>query len=786
MEGATRRGVSVGARGATAHRRFFIRLFVKLWAAAVLAVLGCGLARADEFVGPFASWANVKADYRAVGDGRADDTAPLQKALDDLGRDKQPKVLYLPAGTYRITSGLTVKSRMYVSIIGEDPARTTIKWDGAAGGVMLTLDGVAYSRFDRLSWDGGGKALVAIDQAWDGATPYFDTGNEYADDYFRDVGYGIRGGNLGHGAAESSVLRCHFLRNTAAGIIVKNFNALDWFVWYSTFESCNVGVTNSPGAGNFHVFNSLFRDSARADILIANTSYFSIRGNTSVGSKAFFVGLGVGRNGALTTIQGNAVLDARDPTPINIENFGPVLLLDNVISSRAEVAGEPVVRHVVTFRWDAPDTVSIGNTFTSANPVVSNGRLLTIDDRVVARGSVNPGVPAPPDTLPNLHRRTFEVPAGADGAAIQQAIESAARQSGSRPVVHLPAGNYAVDRTLVIPAGSDVQLVGDGYGSALVWAGKSVGPVLLLAGPSKATVRDLQVLGAGAGDGVVVDNADQPGARVFAEQCYVASTRQVGLLVDGLDYTNVELHDFFHAGSKGVAVKVVGGRSAAKGTWLGGRTNIFAGASSNNNLSYDVTDGGRLLARDIWYETNSLPRFISLSDAGTFTLHGAMIATAVSGDVPAVEVRNFRGRVTVLTAILYGRIVVEGDGSDTRLLALGLQGHTDGYFVNNSPRALVALMNSREYLSDSGTRAVRNEGAASAAFVREMLAQTRGEQPRLPTALASGVTDVRLYRVRIENCPEGLHLRSGGGPIPTTPRAPVAATRMPGSSAGGL
>jgi GNAT superfamily N-acetyltransferase len=53
---------------------------------AVLALLLAGARRAgateEEFVGPFPSWKDLKRDYGAKGDGKADDTA-VQKALDD-------------------------------------------------------------------------------------------------------------------------------------------------------------------------------------------------------------------------------------------------------------------------------------------------------------------------------------------------------------------------------------------------------------------------------------------------------------------------------------------------------------------------------------------------------------------------------------------------------------------------------------------------------------------------------------------------------------------------------
>ena len=86
----------------------------------------------DDFVGPFPSWSDVTTGYGATGDGVTDDTAAIQRALEGLGRDGRSPVLFLPGGTYRITRTLSVGFREFLSIVGEDPATTVLRWDGPA------------------------------------------------------------------------------------------------------------------------------------------------------------------------------------------------------------------------------------------------------------------------------------------------------------------------------------------------------------------------------------------------------------------------------------------------------------------------------------------------------------------------------------------------------------------------------------------------------------------------------------------------------------------------------
>ena len=246
----------------------------------------------------------------------------------------------------------------------------------------------------------------------------------------------------------------------------------------------------------------------------------------------------------------------------------------------------------------------MGNTFTVSSPTYGNGHYHSVQDQVVARSTVNPSPPTLPGTPPNNHRQIFEVTPGSTAAQIQQMINNAAASGTPSPSCIIQPGSYSINATLVVPAGSDMQIIGDGYYSRLTWSGSTAGPVMRLQGPSKATLRDFSVSGNGnSADGIEVDNADQAGSRVFMEQA-ILSCSHTNLFVDGLDYTNVELHDFYHdydsIGTGMTSVIVTGGPSAAQGLWQGGATNIFAGASAGNYVSYGVSNGAHVGVRDIW------------------------------------------------------------------------------------------------------------------------------------------------------------------------------------------
>ena len=738
----------------------------------------------DEFVGPFTSWSNLKTTFGAKGDGVTDDTAAIQAALTSLATPGNSPTLYVPAGTYRITQTVTLTSAESVSIVGADPATTEFKWGGAAGGILFHIDGVAYSRFDRITFEGNGTAGVLVDQSFQNGK-YFDTGNEYADDVFQNAGIGIRAGFYNIGAAESSVLRDKFI-NLTNGIILENFNALDWWVWYSYFENSGTGITNydAPprGGGNFHVYNSFFNGSRNYDINIGNTGQFNFRNNFSLNSSMFLNEIYYYYNGASTRVQNNTIVmpsvrpDGNSGylgNTIGQGNMGPTILTDNIFISPPNPGGHPPVE-IYGQLW--PDCVSVGNTFTVSNTFTCLGGnpagnawgqspyVITLDDKVVSAASVNTTPPILPGALPTYRRAVFEVPSGAATSTIQAAIKQASALCGQRPIVHLPYGTYNVTQTLTIPANCNIQFVGDGQQTRLQWLGTGSGPVLQLSGPSRAILRDFEVIGASV-TGIEVDNADQPNSRVFMQAPQLLLSQTANLFVDGLDYTNIEIRDgqfadtnYFPA-TTGIGLKVVGGPLAQNGSPQHGRTSVFAGSGGANYTSFQASKGASLLVQDFWYEGPDPSTFAQVSDNSTFTVEGSRIALPV-GNGDAITLNNLKCSATIMSSAPDSDVRVSGTPTG-RVWILGDNFGSAANYVFNLASTVFGGFNLNRYFNPSiGSEPVHDFGAtASSATIRTMLAQSRTSHPSTIMDLPPGVTDTRFYRVFVEQGSIGVYIR---------------------------
>jgi hypothetical protein len=729
----------------------------------------------EEFAGPFTSWANVKSNYGAKGDGSSDDTIALQTALNDLGI-AGADVLYLPAGTYRISATLNLKYKIHVSVIGQDPASTIIRWSGPQGGTMMAVNGVTQSRWWRITWDGGNIAGAGVAHQWDTKGGYAPGNLEHADEVFQNLGKGIIGGGPG-GANDDSVTitRSRFINCSKAGISLESFNALNYWIWDSQFLNNARGVTNEFGAGNFLVYRSLFQNSSVADLTMYFTAYFSFRWNTSIGSQQFFRAGDSGQNSAPVTIQGNRIIDTINPVAIDVGNLGLVTLLDNQIRSRQDAAG-PVVRMKT---WaHGGDIISVGNMYTVSNPITvltPGARWWTQGDQTVSYNQIDATVPAMPGTPPNLNRPVIEVTAG-NGPGIQQAIYQAAELTGQRPVVHIPKGHYALAQTVTVPANSDVQIVGDGYGTKL--SSLNAGGVMVeLEGPSKATLRELS-LNANNGTAIEIGNPDQAGSRILTSGLLQELATQNNVLAENLVYTNVDLQSHIMSYVSGSAIKVVG--AGGVGT---SRVAVFGattGADANGTAPiFEVTNGGRILAEDAWYEGGS-SRLIYATDSGVFTGNGLHIAPTTDAPVePIINVSGFNGLFTLLGSEfdfhgLSRSIQIGSENSNTNVFISGIDPNQQNYFSRSSAGGYLNFINNK-YCTAAGCFQVPDQGdARSAQFVTNLLNQLRTEKAGVPTNLPAGTTDVRVYRVNMVSPSVGIHLRSGSGHIRHAAPSPIA------------
>ena len=437
-------------------------------------------------------WTNVKTRVKpaAIGDGKADDTAAIQAALDTKNAQTGDSItVYLPPGTYRITSTLVFKGRrMGCRVIGHG-RDTRLIWDGPGGGRMFWSNGIGYSRYIGLSWDGGNKAAVGFAHA---SEVVFETEISHDHESFRNFTVaGIQVASKPVASAEILYYNCLF-ENCETGLMLLGFNDYDNTLDHCEFRHCGRGVLDRKG-GNFYARNSHFESSRTTDFFIGSEHGSTMRRCTSVGSKHFIES---GTIGPLT-IQDCHVAGWTDPAGAVFLNGSPVLMFDCAFS-RPPSCRPPV--NLVS----AQQKVLLSN-----NQPVECERLVqkpapAAKVYVIPRGR-RMGVVASAEQ--HFLRDTVAVPGkvfdavrdfGAKGdgqtddtAAIQRTID-AARAADNSAIAYLPTGRYLVSKTLKV-TGRDYTFGGGGFHCGLVWHGEPGATMVEVVAPQNITLESLAI-----------------------------------------------------------------------------------------------------------------------------------------------------------------------------------------------------------------------------------------------------------------------------------------------------
>jgi len=433
---------------------------------------------------PRSDWVNVKT-LGAVGDGAADDTDAIQKGLSGV---KPGATVYLPAGTYRITRTLTLKGPLVgVAVVGHG-RDTKLVWDGEAGGKVFKDDGVAYSRFVGLFFDGKGKAAIGFYHYSDLRFETEVMHRHLAFVNFTDAGI-LAEPKDKYALAETNFENCLF-DNCRRGVVFTSFNDYDF-----TFDGCEfrgAEVAIECRHGNFYVRNCHFENSRVVDILALPEHGCSVRRSTSVGSNRF-----VELNNSVTTmtIQDCQVAGWKAADGAVKLSGAPVILFDCVFT-RGPAGSAPVRirdgQRLIVSENQAPDAKDVLQPGHKGKVYVipagqRKGALRSAEQRFLTDKARIP-------TKVFDAKRDFGAKGDGntdDTAAVQKCID-AAREHAKDAIAYLPTGRYAIKNTLKI-TGQDYFAGGAGFNTQVIWKGAEGGTMIAVHDPQNVTLEQIAV-----------------------------------------------------------------------------------------------------------------------------------------------------------------------------------------------------------------------------------------------------------------------------------------------------
>lgn len=214
---------------------------------------------------PLKPMAKSVMEFGAVGDGKADDTEALQRAVAES--HKTGSILEIPAGTYRITktlqleksqaSGLIVQGAGGRPILGSGiPAKsvTTLLWDGEEGGTLLRATGVCGLVIRDLNFDGNKRAGILFEAAHEKG--WGNMLNFLENVHFFSAKVGIQMGSKPREHTNSDYA-FHFItfRSLECGMLVNNDQGVD-FLFNYIFALSVKKVLHFANGGNLLVNNA--------------------------------------------------------------------------------------------------------------------------------------------------------------------------------------------------------------------------------------------------------------------------------------------------------------------------------------------------------------------------------------------------------------------------------------------------------------------------------------------------------------------------------------------------
>lgn len=226
----------------------------KFTSATLAAVAQIRVARAQPQ--PGAGTTNVR-ELGAVGDGAADETASLQRAIDTAfgsasafhgtSAPYRNQVLYFPPGKYRITRPLRFTQLQGARIMGAGRFATTIQNDTPGQSVFAT-NGCAYTHWEGIHLKGAAGSTL-FDLNWDGSSGGAALqSNSFVEMYFEGGDTGMEVGKGRFMGSENLFQNCFWSGNRKNGLLLSNQNALQQTIVGGNFQTCGNAINVVAGS----------------------------------------------------------------------------------------------------------------------------------------------------------------------------------------------------------------------------------------------------------------------------------------------------------------------------------------------------------------------------------------------------------------------------------------------------------------------------------------------------------------------------------------------------------
>jgi hypothetical protein len=581
---------------------------------------------------------------------------------------------------------------------------------------------------------------------------------------------GIAGGTSEEGVnqndSEILISRCVFNKCTVAGVAIKGYNALDYWIWYCRFIQCYTGV--SCNSGNYHVYNSYFNKSTQADVMNWNSYYTSVRYCYSTGSNCFSMDNGKSSNPFKRIFQHNIILNPTS-NPIQYYHTGKVTLIDNYCRVPAN---SKVTAFLVYDTWAATNytVLELGNTFENIKNVYTmpvrnykvyknkkprSGKTDTLEKSFLSTFPTTPKL---------VRRKVYTVPEGATTSAIQSLINKATSLK-KRAIVHFPFGLYYLEKELILNKSSDIQIIGDGliYATMLMRRNNTVyknGSIFKIYGPSSVSFRDLNIQTVdGKKDSsraISIVNVDQPGSSLLLDQLY--SGMDSTLTVLGYDNLFIQKTNSFFSGGNYLSGGLL--QKSGKGNFgMICYAGQFANTQVRNNASF--------IATDCWWEGDKKKTALDYSGEGTIIIQGAMIAPGnPDSNTTAIRIGKFKGKIGLMDMYVQGKIDVEANNPDLQFLLWNINFYHKKrplQFVSTRPpsyRSFMGGVSSQcfnpkdpdcQKLINTNDIEVNINIADAGDYIDDFILTLRSARPVLYTQKKAGISNLYFSRVAINS-----------------------------------